>query len=140
MKAWEMLSNDEKIKHINDEVHALFGFIEGKFNGVDSRFDDVTRRFDAIDRRLDAIERRFDNLERENDRTHKVLRSLSGRIMFVEQTNFYIFGQVLPDDAKERIVAEAESSLNSLRDHLDEEMYSGIVESHSMMKQHFEVH
>ena len=141
MKDWDSLPIDEKVTYIRNEGHELFKFIEGKFDEVDKRFDDVDRRLDGIDRRLDGIDRRLDSFEksiqREFEKTNKALRTLSGRLMFSEQATFHIFSNVLPEDVKERLLAEAEASFQSLHENIDEDMFSGVVESHSMMRHHF---
>ncbi len=78
VKAWEVLSSDEKIKLTNDKVHELFDFLEEKFDDVTASFKNVNERFDGVEQRLEAMDNRFDGVEQR-------LEAMDNRFDGVEQ-------------------------------------------------------
>ena len=136
MRAWEQLSEDEKLKAIYDK-HERF---EEGFGIIERRFDAIDDRLDVMDKRLDAMDERFDRIEALIAKTHRDFRFLTGHVMFIEQTSYLIFSLTLSDSVKKRILQNAKSGTKKLEQdpNFDDAMVEGLKSGQRVMEQYFE--
>ncbi len=85
VKAWELLSSDEKIKLTNDKVHELFDFLEEKFDEVTASFKNVNERFDKMDQRFDKMDQRFDKMDQRLESVEQRLDGMELRFEAMER-------------------------------------------------------
>ena len=133
------VTDDEKIKLINDKMDRIDENLDAHFDTIDARFKEVHDRLGAMEKRFNGMEERFDRMERLMAKTHSDVRFLSGHIMFSEQSSFMIFSITLSDDAKDTIRQEAEAGLRKLENaSLDDAMIEGIKSSKRVLDKYLQ--
>ena len=84
----------EDLQAIKGLFDKRFDDIDQRFDGIDKKFDTIDKKFDGIDKKFDAIDKKFDTIDKKFDSIDKKFDGINTRLEHLETTTSLMKGDI----------------------------------------------